>query len=464
MRIRSCCPLFLFTLVLLITLGPPAATKLHAQDADDDSETDQPTELTDTLTIPLDGGQLQYGALLGALAEKVGVPARLITRYVDGAVKVDGVAGRLTMRTVNWATRGVMTFELKKASGKQVMEIRIDRVALRRQKSFIRNRVVRLIQAWFPDAAARAKAWYGLFAWQPDGTLTPIDDAALENKEHAVVLIHGLDEPGDVWSVLGPRLVKEGYTTIEFRYPNDQKIGKSARNFARHLSKLRAMGVERVTILAHSMGGLVSREMLTHPDYYAGQGAGHALYPEVQRLIMLGTPNHGSSLAKLRGFAEARETLIRLFSRDRLLFGGFFDGAGEAGEDLLPDSEFLTRLNARPLPEGVAITILAGRASPITSPRIEEAKSKLKALLNRDGEGRIDAIADALAKCVDGLGDGCVPLASTRLEGVDDHTLVRGNHTTMLLRTKSDSRGTPAAVKIILQRLETDNKVIESRP
>ena len=92
---------------------------------------------------------------------------------------------------------------------------------------------------------------------------------------------------------------------MEYRYPNDQRISKSARAFARQMVALKQAGVSRITIVAHSMGGLVTREMLTHEDFYAGKGTNHETYPDVARLIMVGTPNKGSSLVRLRGAFHA---------------------------------------------------------------------------------------------------------------------------------------------------------------
>ena len=79
---------------------------------------------------------------------------------------------------------------------------------------------------------------------------------------------------------------------------------------------------------------------------------------------MVGTPNHGSQLARFRVFAEMRDHLARLTIGEAVWLGAIFDGAGEAKIDLLPGSLFLTELNARPHPEGVDQLIIAGMISP----------------------------------------------------------------------------------------------------
>ncbi|NIO09464.1 MAG: acetyltransferase, partial [Deltaproteobacteria bacterium] len=52
--------------------------------------------------------------------------------------------------------------------------------------------------------------------------------------------------------------------------------------------------------------------------------------PAVTALIMVGTPNHGSQLARLRVFTEMRDQLARLTKGEINWLGGILDGAGEA--------------------------------------------------------------------------------------------------------------------------------------
>ena len=108
----------------------------------------------------------------------------------------------------------------------------------------------------------------------------------------------------------------------------------------RDAQELRQRGIERIAIVAHSMGGLVSREMLTSPEmnYQAAEKNGQV--PEVVALIMVGTPNHGSQLARFRVFAEWRDHLARLTKGEGYWLGSILDGAGEAKIDLLPGSLF----------------------------------------------------------------------------------------------------------------------------
>jgi pimeloyl-ACP methyl ester carboxylesterase len=85
----------------------------------------------------------------------------------------------------------------------------------------------------------------------------------VDANHEPVVLIHGLDDPGQVWQILAPALLKSGFKVWLMHHPNDQPIVESARLFFKELKALKQRGVDRISIVAHSMGGLVSREMLT---------------------------------------------------------------------------------------------------------------------------------------------------------------------------------------------------------
>lgn len=296
-------------------------------------------------------------------------------------------------------------------------------------------------------------------AWIPVGEGGPAVPTRL------VVLVHGLDEPGSIWDDLAPALRDAGHKVARFEYPNDQPIAASADLLAESLRDLRSRGVERVDLVCHSMGGLVARDVLTREGVYGGTARGHADLPAVERLILLGTPNHGSPWAAVRLVAEVREHAMRWLDgnagKPGVLLGGMRDGDGEAGRDLRPGSGYLEDLNARPLPEGVAITVVVARAA-------ESGDAGLEGLAERAwvrelvGE-EVALEAEALAASVSGkLGDGVVSVESARLEGVEDVVEVRGNHRGMVKRLGLIERvrewmgkenEEPPAIGVVLDRL-----------
>ena len=268
-----------------------------------------------------------------------------------------------------------------------------------------------------------------------------------------VILVHGLDEPGKVWMNLAPALDEAGFTAIRFSYPNDQGVRDSAAFLLASLQKLRLGGVREIAMVAHSMGGLVCRELLTSPDLdYAGWRARDTI-PCIRALIMVGTPNHGSALANLRVFAEVRDQWTRFVHGQGHLLGGIVDGWGEAGEDLQPDSPFLRELNQRPHPSDVRLTVISGVASPISPQDIKERVESWERGASPQVRDSLRHMEKALLTVTKGIGDGAVSLDSTRLEGLTDEVIVAGNHLSMIRNVRAASRRVPPAVPIILDRL-----------
>lgn len=275
-----------------------------------------------------------------------------------------------------------------------------------------------------------------------------------------VLLVHGLDEPGFVWDELAPALAKQGLRVARFDYANDGPIPGAADRLAAALRLLRAGGVHQVDVVAHSMGGLVARDMLTRDEHYAGEGAGPADLPAIDALIMLGTPNGGSALARLQCVSEAYEQLVRSATNGCLPQRDWSrDGRGEAADDLLPGSAFLAALNRRPLPAHTNLTIVAGRCVPLSKDElgacatwIDRATDRLPPKLRRWMRERGDDAGRTVLAAVSGVGDGVVTLDSARLEGVDDIVVVEANHIDMIADPLDTGR-TPPAVAIVLERL-----------
>jgi len=284
-----------------------------------------------------------------------------------------------------------------------------------------------------------------------------------------VLLIHGLDDPGWYWRDVLTALDGNEYQVARFEYPNDGPIAEAADLLALSLMDLRFAGIEEVDIIAHSMGGLVTRDVLTRRAFYHGDGTGQLAnghFPAVDRFIMIGTPNHGSKLAKLRAVAEMKEQLSRAFSGEGEWLGSLSDGAGEAAEDLMPGSVFLSRLNRRPLATSIHYTIIAGRMSPIDESSVSSLTSKARAIAEKSdapawlkkwiakADKQTTVFVDELVR---GIGDGCVTIDSAQLDGVEDFVVLEANHVSLIINLLPEQRNIPPAIPIVLERLADDD-------
>ena len=222
-----------------------------------------------------------------------------------------------------------------------------------------------------------------------------------------------------------------------FGYPNDGSICESAAVLREMLTDLHSQSpTTKVSIVAHSMGGLVARHAIepTAPEI-------SCQLPCVDQLVMLCPPNHGSVLAKYADALEFPDALSKLqggsFSFTRVIESLVNDGLGEACEELVPNSPFLRELNSRRRAEGVRYSIIAGTGGPVT-PLIRFGSSfAINETRDRTRVNRLPNAKDALDRAdelllsdefAQGLGDGAVSLQSARLPGVREFITMPINH------------------------------------
>jgi hypothetical protein len=116
-----------------------------------------------------------------------------------------------------------------------------------------------------------------------------------------LIQVHGLCMNAAQWRHQGhdhgaQLAADHGYTVLHFHYNTGLGIASNGRELARWLQGLLAawpVPVERFAILAHSMGGLVTRSALLEAS--AQQ---HAWVQQLDQVIFLGTPHHGAPLER----------------------------------------------------------------------------------------------------------------------------------------------------------------------
>lgn len=93
-----------------------------------------------------------------------------------------------------------------------------------------------------------------------------------------------------------------GYSTLDFHYNSGRQIYENGRELAELLEQLAAhwpVEIEELTILGHSMGGLVARSAAQH-----GTVAGHAWPARLKNIVSLGTPHLGSPVERAGHFID----------------------------------------------------------------------------------------------------------------------------------------------------------------
>ncbi|GAB6261715.1 esterase/lipase family protein [Photobacterium sp. R1] len=214
-----------------------------------------------------------------------------------------------------------------------------------------------------------------------------------------VICVHGWCMNDSQWQRKshdhGRALAKFGYTPVYLRYNTGRHVSTNGEEFALMLEKLVDIWpceVKEIVLIAHSMGGLVSRSAC----FYANR---HQVkwIQKLATLITLGTPHNGAPLAQMVHWVEERTaavpylqpfaTLARMRSAGSkdLCHGAIHHAAWERR---VPDTGQLRP----PLPDGVACFAIAG----CLRKNVQDARSRR-------------------------LGDGLVPVASALGEATEHH-------------------------------------------
>lgn len=136
-----------------------------------------------------------------------------------------------------------------------------------------------------------------------------------------VVLVHGTWMDRSIsWNVIGPKLAQDGYCvySLDYGMRGTQKIADSAKELSAFIDQVLAKtGALRVSIVGHSQGGMMPRQVI--------KSEGGAT--KIDDLIAIAPSNHGSPPGNLSKYASQ-----------------YGDSPAAADQDA--GSDFLTQLNA----------------------------------------------------------------------------------------------------------------------
>jgi pimeloyl-ACP methyl ester carboxylesterase len=380
------------------------------------------------VAIPLHHGKIELSDLSGEICRQLHLPSFPLG---SGSVKVSGWAGSLFIQSLNAALGEGC--QVRVAGDHLLLHLDPDRLpqSLPQATAVVR----RFVATDFPDATARQEKLFGLFLPKHFDPNRPL-----------VILIHGLDDGRWTMQPMGDALAVDGYQVAYFVYPAAGPIEDDATSLGKRLQDMqRANPNIKIDLVGYSMGGLVARWYVEGADYAGG----------VDRLIEIGTPNHGSDWAWGGPLLAAHEH-FELAQSDTGWSPTwlFTDGLGEANRDLLPGSKFLHRLNHFSRRQGVRYTIIAGDRNPFAQMAAEMAGTAAKEV---GGHNMVSqflrmglSAAGAQLDAATAPGDGPTSLTSAKLAGVTDFVVVPGDHIDLVEPAKGKP---PAALAIVEDRL-----------
>ena len=196
--------------------------------------------------------------------------------------------------------------------------------------------------------------------------------SAIDNDNpETVVVLHGISKTNAITYLLAKRIAAAGFEVYNITYPSTKyTINDLVDILNDKLLELNIDKKRKLNFVGHSMGGLLIRGYLN--KYKPAN---------LHRVVMIGTPNHGSELAN--------------YFKNWWIFKKKF---GVAGEQLGIDQKGLDGLFG---PVYYNLGIIAGKTSsnPIFS------------------------------SIIVGEDDGLVSVESTKLEGMNDHIVLNFSHT-----------------------------------
>ena len=142
----------------------------------------------------------------------------------------------------------------------------------------------------------------GLFKYDPKTEWSKImnvnDDQSLYkpqfDKKRTVIIIHGIKSDLNAFKELAQKIYNENYEVLGFNYPYADLMENNGSDLKVILEKIYKQSNKKVFIVAHSMGGLVSRYAIT---------IGASSF--VGKLIMCSTPNNGARVDGILNFLIA---------------------------------------------------------------------------------------------------------------------------------------------------------------
>ncbi|WP_321393001.1 DUF7379 domain-containing protein [Emcibacter sp.] len=109
-------------------------------------------------------------------------------------------------------------------------------------------------------------------------------------SDHLVVLLHGLGRHKNTMKKPASFLTEKGFDCYQVNYPSTfQSVKDHADQLEETLNLLE--DIITVSFVAHSLGGLVCRELLSRESEWRDR-------IKINKLVMIGTPNQGAKIAR----------------------------------------------------------------------------------------------------------------------------------------------------------------------
>ncbi|MDP1563040.1 MAG: hypothetical protein Q8M16_16805 [Pirellulaceae bacterium] len=377
------------------------------------------------LSLPLRDQQLDANALFQALAADLHwTAAAAATLQQEFAAKpISGSLAPVALDRAqidNLAKLFPSVFSLESKGDRD--ELVIDRGAL---QNTLREQKLKLRQHLAAAAGIETTQFVKLPTTWPEPSEPP---------SRVVIVLHGIHSTPTAGQAVALQLHETTkLPMLQFLYPNDAPVMESAEKLNQQLDKILGEFPDtQISLVGYSLGCLVARGALEWPT-----GSSEPIRKNVDQLILVCPPNHGSALWEYAPLLEGAEIWQRMANHEAIgrplqrVVRTITDGLNEASADLDPNSPWMLELNRQPRPAHVRYSILAGDRGPIRPVAGMLMQVGLKQLEENVEFGPLaKRLADVtrMPELRQGRGDGVVKLQATKLDGVDDWELLPISH------------------------------------
>lgn len=389
-----------------------------------DSQIGRPDRNYIEVIVPAVDGTIQWRDVATAVADELKLDSRTVQQLMPhGRLDLHSDAVLLALMGINLAAGDAISFSLTcDDQNRSSLCVRCNRKTFGKLK---------------PEQETRA------------AEISLDDDWRERSKDLPLVIcIHGFQSHSDAFDEFRQHIRSEGYATAAVSYNPDQSISDSAAQLSQIARQLfDASEVEpRLALVGHSMGGLVAREW-TEDASLSNQ--------RIAALITIGTPHGGSNWASL-------PPLLDLFTKGDFDANDLVDvilhqPSALGLRDLVPGSEFLQRMSARPSRKDVAYTCIVGTGSPVTDDQATRLRAALRRL-NRNSSvvrlirPRIRPLMESFDEMARGKGDGVVAADRAIIKGQHDVVRIDVSHFGMI--RPIDGRSDHPVWQIVTERLD----------
>ena len=398
------------------------------------------------VVVQTENGKVAWSKLVEAVTKEVGADIPLLGQVPAGELDINAASTPLVLYAANKMLLPAFRISINRRD--RTVVVRVNKTEI----DAALERLGKQLRAESDKEDTAAGRVYGLRPFREEGVF--------DKTDHLVVLVHGFNSTTRQMSSLAKQIEKNlqkkdsRVAVACFDYASHNGVSAAASSLEKSLQALVEKSPDcSISLVTHSMGGIVSRVMIEKEDFAIKQ---------IKRLIMVAPPNHGTQLAAPPSGNASFDLLLGKIDQTgiRQALQTLVSIANVAIDDLKPESKCLKDLNAENRNKDVDYSIILGDRGVLSASDTKLLRRFAQQLTDaeQDNGGKdLNALLKTLPpELINGEGDGVVSVESGRLNGVDDTVVLNFKHSELL---QNDAKIQGKIIQEILRRLKPSEKL-----